>query len=46
MTRDNEYFRLGLSPRAALAISSLARANAYTKGRDYVIPQEIGRAHV
>ncbi len=41
MTRNNEYFRLGLSPRAALAISSLARAEAYTKGRDYVIPQDV-----
>lgn len=40
-TRKSEYLRLGLSPRAALAICALARAHAYMAGRDYVTPTDI-----
>jgi MoxR-like ATPase len=40
-TRAHEYIRLGISPRGALAICNMAKASAYMKGRDYVIPEDI-----
>ncbi len=40
-TRNNEYIRLGISPRGAIAMCAMARACAYVKGRDYVIPEDI-----
>lgn len=40
-TRNNAYLRLGLSPRAAIAITSLARARAYMMERDFVIPEDV-----
>ena len=40
-TRNNEYIRLGVSPRGALALANLARANAYMEGRDYVVPEDV-----
>jgi MoxR-like ATPase len=32
---------LGISPRGALAVSRMARACAYLKGRDYVVPEDV-----
>lgn len=40
-TRHNEMVELGLSPRGALAISSLAKSKAYVSGRDFVIPEDV-----
>ncbi len=40
-TRDPQYFIVGLSPRAALALLRAARAWALMHGRDYVEPGDI-----
>ena len=41
VTREDENFILGASPRATLAIIKAATATAYLKGRDYVIPDDV-----
>ena len=40
-SRENKYMELGLGPRGALAVSRMAKACAYLKGRDYVIPEDV-----
>ncbi|MBA4416549.1 MAG: AAA family ATPase [Syntrophus sp. (in: bacteria)] len=40
-TRKSEYLTSGLSTRGALTIISTARTNAYFKGRDFVISEDI-----
>lgn len=40
-TRNHEYIKLGVSPRGAIALCSMAKAGAYMKGRDYVVPEDI-----
>lgn len=40
-TRNNPFIQLGISPRGALAICRTAKACAYLKGRDYVIPDDV-----
>lgn len=40
-TRDNEYILRGASPRASLALASLAKAEAWVQGRDYIIPEDV-----
>ena len=40
-TRHNQYIRLGLSPRGAIAICRAAKAFAFLEGRDYVIPDDV-----
>ncbi|PWL93224.1 MAG: AAA family ATPase [Clostridiales bacterium] len=40
-TRDNEFIKLGISPRGALAMCSMAKAAAFVKGRDYVVPEDV-----
>ena len=40
-TREHAMIRLGVSPRGALAVSRMAKAHAYLKGRDYVIPEDV-----
>lgn len=40
-TRDADLFRLGLSPRGALALMMAARAMALTEGRHYVMPDDV-----
>lgn len=40
-TRDNEYVKLGLSPRGALALCAMAKATAFVSGRDYVTPEDV-----
>lgn len=42
-TREHLMIRLGVSPRGALAVSRMAKARAYVKGRDYVIPEDVQR---
>lgn len=40
-TRNNPALYLGASPRASLAILRSARANAATRGRDFVTPEDV-----
>lgn len=40
-TREHEMVELGISPRGSLALSKMAKAMAYLKGRDYVIPNDV-----
>jgi MoxR-like ATPase len=40
-TRSGRWFAQGLSPRAALAVLSAARARAFMAGRDYVAPDDL-----
>lgn len=40
-TRENEFIKLGVSPRGAIALSTVSRAWAYIEGRDYVVPEDI-----
>lgn len=40
-TRASDCIRLGVSPRGALALASVARSWAYMEGRDFVIPEDI-----
>lgn len=42
-TREHSMIRLGISPRGALAVSRMAKAHAYIKGRDYVMPEDVQR---
>ena len=40
-TRESELTELGISPRGALSLSRMARACAFLRGRDYVLPQDV-----
>ncbi len=40
-SRKNEAIELGISPRGALALAKMAKAEAYLEGRDYVIPNDV-----
>ncbi len=40
-TRNLSELEYGLSPRAGLQLLAAARADAYVKGRDYVIPEDV-----
>ena len=40
-SRHQEYIQLGVSPRGALAVCRTAKANAFLKGRDYVLPEDV-----
>lgn len=40
-TRNCNEISLGLSPRGALAVVKMAKANAYIKNRPYLVPQDI-----
>lgn len=42
-TRNNDRIQLGVSPRGALAVNNMAKASAYTEGRDYVLPKDVLR---
>ncbi len=41
LTRNPEYFALGLSPRGSIALMRMARAHAFISGRDFVLPEDI-----
>lgn len=41
-TRKNPKLALGASPRASVALMRLAQAYAFIRGRDYVLPDDIG----
>lgn len=40
-TRENDSILLGCSPRAAISLYKASKAQAFIKGRDYVIPEDI-----
>jgi len=40
-TRDDNRVALGVSPRGALALQSIVRAEAALRGRDYVTPDDV-----
>lgn len=40
-TREQTLLKSGLSPRGAVALSAMSRANAWLKGREYVIPEDV-----
>lgn len=40
-TRQNEFVRLGASPRAAIFLQQASRARAALEGRDFVIPEDV-----
>ncbi len=40
-TRTHKSVSLGASPRASLALMKLSQAFAFTRGRDYVIPDDV-----
>lgn len=41
-TRKHSQLALGASPRASVALMHLAQAYAFIRGRDYVLPDDIG----
>ena len=40
-TRECDMLELGISPRGSMALSRMAQARAYLKGRDFVIPEDV-----
>lgn len=42
-TRESEYIKLGVSPRGALALAAISKAEAYMQGRDYVVPEDVDK---
>ena len=40
-TREHPMVTLGISPRGALALCRMAKAAAFIRGREYVLPQDI-----
>ena len=40
-SREHPYVRLGISPRGALAVASMAKARAFVNGRDFVTPEDV-----
>ncbi|MBU5482288.1 AAA family ATPase [Blautia sp. MSJ-19] len=40
-TRSHELVSLGLSTRGAIAVTRMAKANAYMEGRNFVLPQDV-----
>lgn len=40
-TRKVDFIKLGVSPRGSIAMYKMAKALAYVRGRDYVVPDDI-----
>ena len=40
-TRNNQYLKLGLSPRGSIALLKMTKATSLLKGRDYVTPDDV-----
>lgn len=41
ISRNKSEIELGISPRGSVAIMKASQANAYARGRDYVIPEDV-----
>lgn len=44
-TRDHKAVSLGASPRASVAMMKFSQAFAFTRGRDYVIPDDVAAVY-
>lgn len=42
-TRNNEFLKLGASPRGSIALLRMAKAIAFCEGRDFVTPDDVKR---
>ena len=40
-SRKHPFVRLGISPRGALSVASMAKAKAFVNGRDFVTPEDV-----
>lgn len=40
-TRENAYIDLGVSPRGTIALTRMAKSEAFLNGRDYVLPEDV-----
>ncbi len=40
-TRENVYIDLGVSPRGTVALTKMAKSQAFLSGRDYVLPEDV-----
>jgi len=40
-TREHPMLDLGISPRGTIALTKMAKASAYVKGRNYVLPTDV-----
>ncbi|MDD3402787.1 MAG: MoxR family ATPase [Hespellia sp.] len=40
-TREKKEIEMGMSPRGTIALCKMAKAGAFIKGRDYVIPEDV-----
>lgn len=40
-TRNADFIKLGVSPRGSIAMNRMAKAYAFVKGRDYVLPDDV-----
>ena len=40
-TREHPMLDLGISPRGTIALTRMAKASAYIKGRNYVVPTDV-----
>lgn len=45
-TRNNEFLKLGASPRGSIALLKMSKAIAFIQGRDYVSPDDVKRVIV
>ena len=45
-TRENDFIKIGVSPRGALSLSNMSAACAFLHKRDYVIPEDIKQVFV
>ncbi len=41
ITRDNDMYSLGLSPRASIALLKMAKSFAFISDRNYVVPEDV-----
>lgn len=41
LTREHPYVELGVSPRGSIAIAAMAKARAFLKGREFVLPEDV-----
>lgn len=40
-TRENSYIDLGVSPRGTIALTRMAKSEAFLNGRDFVLPEDV-----
>lgn len=45
-TRENDYIKVGVSPRGALSLSNMAASCAFLHKRDFVIPEDVSQVFI